>query len=126
MILHCLEWGWRIFKFEAMEEIDIESLGSAVVPLMDESSEATFRSYENLRIWLRDQVEYLIERDFSRLLQILYRIDVQEARIKRLVSENEGEDAAGIIADLILERQAQKIAARKKFTPGEDGKYFSD
>lgn len=109
-----------------MEEIKIGELEQAVVPLVEEDGAvARFDSKAALRQWLVEQITWLVDRDFERLLRILYLIDVSEQKVRRLIQDNEGEDAAGIIADLILERQVQKIISRKKYVP-KDGKYFAD
>ena len=51
---------------------------------------------------------------------ILYRIDVNERKLKYLLQENVGEDAAFIIADLIIERQIEKIKSRQQFSRRDD------
>jgi len=98
----------------------VEELERAIIPLVDEYTNVSFKAFEDLRNWLIEQVTYLIDRDFEHLLRILYLIDVNEMKVRKLISENEGEDAPVIIADLILERQAQKIRSRKKYLP-KDG-----
>jgi hypothetical protein len=55
----------------------------------------------------------LLENDFSRLLQILYRVDVDEAKLRRMLHNNTGHDAASIIARLLVEREEQKALSRK-------------
>jgi hypothetical protein len=57
----------------------------------------------------------MIQTDFGALVQLLYRIDVNEARLRGLLQENAGEDAGLVIARLILERQWQKIETRRKY-----------
>ena len=57
----------------------------------------------------------LIENNFQKLLTILYKVDVNENKLKQLLLKNEGEDAGVIIASLLIERQQQKIETRKKF-----------
>ena len=57
----------------------------------------------------------LINRDFQKLVFILYRIDINENKLKNILVKNEGENAAGIIAHLIIEREIQKIKSRKEF-----------
>lgn len=113
---------------EEKDKIEIGELGDAVIPLVDARDEHTglrFAKYEELRRWLIEQVSWLIDRDFAHLLRALYLIDVDESRVRRLVEQHEGRDAPAIIADLILERQAQKILSRKKYIP-KDGKYFTN
>lgn len=54
-------------------------------------------------------VNELIMTNFERLVQLLYRIDVSEEKLKKLLRQNPESDAGIIIADLIIERQKQKI-----------------
>ncbi|MEO5782195.1 MAG: hypothetical protein ABIQ07_02930 [Ginsengibacter sp.] len=60
-------------------------------------------------------INELILNDFQRLITILYRVDVDEKKLKRILIENAGTEAAEIIAILIIERQIQKIETRKQF-----------
>jgi hypothetical protein len=69
---------------------------------------------------LIDLVNELINENFSTLLQLLYSIDVNEKKIRLLLEKNPTEDSASIIADLIIERQLQKIASRKLFKENQD------
>ncbi len=63
---------------------------------------------------LVEQINTLIKDDFEKLVQLLYRIDVSEQKLKMLLQSNPNEDAAKLIASLIIERQIQKIELRKK------------
>jgi len=58
----------------------------------------------------------LINKDFHSLIQLLYRIDVNEKKIRHYLNQKTNEDSASVIADLIIERQLQKIESRKKFS----------
>lgn len=64
---------------------------------------------------LSHKINDLIENDFSRLVQLLYSIDVSEQKLKSLLRENPGTDAGRIIAHLILERQKQKLQSKEIF-----------
>ena len=81
-------------------------------------------TFDQLQQKLSEQIGYLIQSDFQKLVSILYQVDVNEEKLKSLLKENPGEDAAGIIADLVIERQIQKIKSRKKFH--QDDKNISD
>lgn len=74
--------------------------------------------FSELRTKLQAIVNGLIVQDFEQLVNLLYRVDVNERKLKFLLRENVGEDAAVIIADLIIARQMEKIASRKQF--GQD------
>ncbi len=66
---------------------------------------------EKLIVFIND----LIQNNFQRLVAILYKVDVDENKLKRILKEDAGKDAADIIATLIIEREIQKIETRKQF-----------
>jgi hypothetical protein len=72
-------------------------------------------SADEMRRRLSIHINYLIEHDFQKLVSVLYRVDVNEKKLKHLLKENIDEDAGLIIADLIIERQLQKIKSRQQF-----------
>ncbi len=72
-------------------------------------------SMEEMRQRLAAEINELILHDFQKLVGILYRVDVNERKLKYLLQENVGEDAAVIIADLIIERQLQKLKSRQEY-----------
>jgi hypothetical protein len=74
--------------------------------------------------FLAEEINELIKNNFSHLVQILYRIDVNETRLKQVLSSNPNEDAGKIIAALLIERQLQKIKSRQQFSQKDDD--FSD
>jgi hypothetical protein len=70
-------------------------------------------SAEELEDRLADRLNRLIAADFNTLVSILYRVDVNEAKLKELLRTAAGEDAGRIMARLIIERQTQKMATRR-------------
>jgi hypothetical protein len=68
---------------------------------------------------LADRINQLIKDDFTSLVNILYRIDVSELKLKTTVQEHPQEDAGYLIANLIIERQLQKIKSRNDFRSTE-------
>jgi hypothetical protein len=58
----------------------------------------------------------LIQKDFQKLVTLLYRIDVSEAKLKYLLQLQRDENAGNIIAKLIIERQIEKIQSRQRFS----------
>ena len=69
-----------------------------------------------LRLLLSEHIHTLITKDFSRLIAILYRLDISEKKLKVLLQHQLQKDAGLIIADMIIERQLQKIETRKKYS----------
>lgn len=78
-------------------------------------------SLEQLRQQLSIHINELIKNNFEALLALLYRIDVSEKKLKDVLSNNSTCDAGDIIADLIIERQQQKITFKKQFTNKSSG-----
>lgn len=64
---------------------------------------------------LMDLINELIQKDFNALVQLLYRIDVDEKKIRVYLKENKNQDSASVLADLIIDRQQQKIKSRQEF-----------
>ena len=75
---------------------------------------------EDAENFLSDKMNQLIKDDFSHLVQLLYRIDVNETKLKQVLKDNPNEDAGKIIARLIIERQQQKMISRNSFKKAED------
>jgi nitrogenase subunit NifH len=69
---------------------------------------------------IAEKINELINTDFQKLISILYRMDVSEAKLKQLLNENPGTNAAPIIADLMIERQAEKIRSRQQFSKRDE------
>ena len=72
-------------------------------------------SLEELHNQLAIHVNNLIINNFEQLVNLLYRIDVSEVKIKSFLSRQNSENAGNIIASLIIERQLQKIKTRQQF-----------
>lgn len=69
---------------------------------------------------LVDRVNDLLQHDFPKLVFLLYRIDIDENKLRGLLHQQAGEDAAMIITDLIIERQLQKIKSREQYRQHDD------
>lgn len=74
---------------------------------------------EQFRV-LVEFIDELIQNDFNRLLSILYRVDISEQKLKRKLAENKETTvrSAEIIAQLLLDREAEKIRSRAKYKQG--------
>ncbi|MDP2721593.1 MAG: hypothetical protein Q8O72_02445 [Bacteroidales bacterium] len=66
---------------------------------------------KRLSAFIRD----LIENDFSKLHTMIYRHDVNEARFALALKETTIELQARAIAQLVIERELQKIETRKLY-----------
>ncbi len=73
-------------------------------------------SFEQLnREELISTINDLIVTDFEKLVFVLYRIDVNEAKIKSLLATRTDTNTGELIADAIIERIQQKKVAKEIF-----------
>jgi hypothetical protein len=81
--------------------------------------EMDIQTLENLsKEKLIEYINEYIKTDFSKIVQLLYRIDVSEATIKKTLQAHPDLDAAILLADLIIERLAATKKAREQFSQG--------
>lgn len=83
-------------------------------------NELSFLEKEDIRVQLVAYINHLLLHDFNRLIQILYRVDVSEQKLKQLLQDNPKTDAAVIISNLLIERQLEKIKTRSMFRKEDD------
>ncbi len=65
-------------------------------------------SEEDVLNWLKAKVRHMLEHDFNRLVNLLYRIDVYEEKARHCFGRQNLE-IADCLAKLIWERQLQKV-----------------
>jgi hypothetical protein len=90
------------------EQLQREIIQTTNAQLLPETSLILFK--EKLVSYIND----LINHDFGKLIRILYRIDVSEKKIKEMLASSLT-DAGVLIADMIIERQMQKIKTRSQY-----------
>ena len=56
----------------------------------------------------------LILNHFDELVNLLYRVDVSEQKLRTLLKENNSGNAGDLIATLIIDRQVQKLKFRQE------------
>ncbi len=69
--------------------------------------------------WLEDyltrQVDHLLDHDFSKLVNALYRIDISEEKAKELLQMSPEGTTGRSIARAVIEREKQKVITRRQF-----------
>jgi hypothetical protein len=93
----------------------MQSAQSTIDKIIAVTNSTEKASEEKIRAQLVSLINELINEDFQALIQLLYRIDVSEKNIRINLEKNSDIDSATVLADLIIERQLQKIDSRKKF-----------
>jgi nitrate reductase assembly molybdenum cofactor insertion protein NarJ len=97
----------------------------SIEQLLNLNSQLNAVQKEEMKDHLIFYLNHLLLHDFDKLVQILYRVDVSETKLKEVLQKNSGTDAAIIIADLLMQRQEEKIKTKEAFKsnndlPGED------
>jgi hypothetical protein len=75
---------------------------------------------EDIKKELSGYLTYLLLNDFSSLVQILYRVDVSEEKLKAVLKENKEADAGDLLTELIVQRQQQKAVVRQAVDPNKE------
>lgn len=69
---------------------------------------------------LAASINHLIDTDFTRLVNTLYRLDINEHKLKQVLEQNAGINAGELIAALVIERQLEKQKSREQFKSAQD------
>ena len=77
-------------------------------------------TYDQLQQYLITHINQLLKNDFSALVQLLYRMDIPEEKLRYYLQQNKEEMASDMIAELMIERQLQKAESRRLFTKKEN------
>jgi len=72
-----------------------------------------------LKTYLTDKLKHMLDNNFNLLVNTLYRIDVSEEKLNELFGSKNRVPIPTALADLIIERQLQKIHFRKKYKEGK-------
>jgi hypothetical protein len=127
MILLCLEWVFillrqSIEKSFYLHHMNIEKqifdsfeIDESFLPkaINDEGRFAEMRKI------LLQRIEELLEKDVEKLMWILYRIDVNEGKVRKMLEENSSLNYAEVLTDLIIERQIEKAKSRQQYSTGD-------
>lgn len=86
---------------------------TSLIPSTDQASLEEFKKY------LTEKLKVLLDEKFDTLVNILYRIDISEKKLSQLFSGNNRDSIPGSLADMIIERQLEKIRLRKLYKEGK-------
>ncbi len=97
-------------KKPAMKHLPDHAIIDTVLSASEEIMVKDKKLFENLSAYINE----LINHDFERLVSLLYRLDVDEKKLKSLLAFQPGINSGDTIATLIIERQLQKIKSRQE------------
>jgi len=103
----------EIFSLQKSVSKDfIKSDSSSLIPSND------FERLEEFRKYLAERMKDMLDNNYNLLINTLYRIDISERKISELFSSKNKESIPGKLADLIIERQIEKIDYRRRYREG--------
>jgi len=85
---------------------------SSLVPNND------YERLEEFRKYLTEKMKDMLDKNYNLLINTLYRIDISEKKLAELFSAKNKESIPQKLADLIIERQIEKINFRKRYREG--------
>lgn len=60
-----------------------------------------------------DYIDHLIANNFQQLINVLYKIDISENKIKLALQQQQNRKTAEVLVEMILERLQEKAESRK-------------
>jgi hypothetical protein len=80
------------------------------------SDQAASMSEEEYLKIISKAVQEMLNRDFERLLQVCYRIDLGEEKLKKILNESDPDYLASDLAHALWTRQKQKVEIRRRYS----------
>jgi len=68
---------------------------------------------EDWKMALIDLIDNLIANNFQQLINVLYKIDISENKIKLALQQQQNRKTAEVLVEMILERLQEKAESRK-------------
>jgi hypothetical protein len=84
-----------------------------------ETSGENLKTLNEFRIYLTKKLSKLLDDDYNGVINLLYRIDINEEELSKLFSSSSKDFIPAALADLIINRQIEKIKWRLKIKNGE-------
>lgn len=83
---------------------------------LEEENNAVFaNNLEELKSKLEKIIAYLLDNEFERLLNAMYRLDINEDKFKEAFAFSGSQGISSRIAELIIEREIQKVETRNRY-----------
>jgi hypothetical protein len=77
--------------------------------------------YENIHRAIFEELQRSEKRSDSSLMQLLYRVDIQESQLKRYIGNHPGRSYFDVMAELIIKRILQKVVIKQMYRNKEGG-----
>jgi len=77
-------------------------------------TDSDISTLKEFKLFLTEKLSDLMAKNFDEMLKILYQIDINEIKVRDVIHSNNNYKAS-LLADLIIERQLQKVKTREKY-----------
>lgn len=114
-----------MLKMNSLNKDDIKSLQKFVSKDFVKDDDTSlipnndFEKLEEFKKYLIEKLTDMIDNNFNLLVNTLYRIDISEQKLAELFGGKNRENIPEKLADMIIERQLQKIQFRKQYREGK-------
>lgn len=101
-----------------MEEVSLANQSYSLIQKDFDTDESIIDgdlSFEQILTVLESAIQSMLDHDFNRLLNAIYRIDLAPSTFKNILESSKPEELAKDLAIVILERQKQKVILRNKY-----------
>lgn len=103
----------EIFSIQKFVSTDfVKNDYSSLVPNND------YERLEEFRKYLTDKMKDMLDKNYNLLINTLYRIDISENKLAELFSSKNKGTIPEKLADLIIEREIEKVNFRKRYRDG--------
>ena len=93
---------------------DMDKIGVAALP-----AKSKLHNMDELKKYLAQKIAELMDRNYEKLINALYLIDLDEKKLHELFSVTNRDYIPEVLAGMIIERQIQKLQFRKKYKEGK-------
>jgi len=75
-------------------------------------------SIQELHKYLTIAIGSMLDREFNKLLNLLYRVDIEESLVAEALHAEKPSEVASELAWLVIDREMKKVESRKKYSTG--------
>lgn len=100
---------------EKSETVELKSLIVHDLHLEKEEEMLQCQNMELLKRNLIEVINMLLLKDYHRLVNAMYRLDIDEKLFRETISGLHSPNVASRLADLVIDREFEKVKSRKKY-----------
>jgi len=103
--------------YEEVARLAVKDLERDPVSFLPEKQSSLDRNM--LKQKLEEVISYMLENEFEKLCNAMYRLDVSEKLFHRALNETPKDVVPAVIAELVIDRELQKVKTRRLYKDGK-------